>query len=169
MPSNSSIRVIDALTTRKGAVAGAVALLALGLVATTGSTPAVSTGSTPAASTSDAGPFSPEQKQAIERIVKDYLLQNPEILIEVGKELEKRQATMQVAEQKRLIVENSKEFKLATDGYDVCGPGDLDGDGRPDLAWVARDARLARAVSVMDGRVLWSVDVAELHRRATER
>lgn len=126
MPSNSSIRVIDALTTRKGAVAGAVALLALGLVATTGSTPAVSTGSTPAASTSDAGPFSPEQKQAIERIVKDYLLQNPDILIEVGKELERRQATMQVAEQKRLIVENKGQIFTAPTDFVLGNPnGDI--------------------------------------------
>ncbi len=126
MPSNSSIRVIDALTTRKGAVAGAVALLALGLVATTGSTPAVSTGAAPAATTADAGPFSPEQKQAIERIVKDYLLQNPEILIEVGKELEKRQASMQVAEQKRLIVENKGQIFAAPTDFVLGNPnGDI--------------------------------------------
>jgi protein-disulfide isomerase len=91
-----------------------------------GSTPAVSTGSTPAASTSDAGPFSPEQKQAIERIVKDYLLQNPDILIEVGKELEKRQATMQVAEQKRLIVENKGQIFTAPTDFVLGNPkGDI--------------------------------------------
>ena len=126
MSFSSPIRVIDALTTRKGAVAGAVALLALGLVATAGSTPAVSTGATPPASTTDAGSFSPEQKQAIERIVKDYLLQNPEILIEVGKELEKRQASMQVAEQKRLIVENKGQIFTAPTDFVLGNPnGDI--------------------------------------------
>lgn len=127
MPAKSPIKVIDALTTRKGAVAGAVALLALGFVTAFGSGPAVSTGAKielaqaagtaqPSADADDASLFSADEKQAIERIVKNYLIQNPEILLEVGRELEKRQAQMQVAEQKRIIVENrEKIFGAPTD------------------------------------------------------
>jgi protein-disulfide isomerase len=40
-------------------------------------------------------PFSPEQRRAVEGIVKDYLLANPEILQEVFAELEKRQGDAQ--------------------------------------------------------------------------
>lgn len=110
-----------ALMTRKGAAAGAVALLALGLVAA-GTGSAISTGSplrvaqAGAAKTSDTGPFSADQKQAIEGIVRDYLLKNPEILLEVGKELEKRQSMMQAAEQKRFIIENKE--KIFSSGHD---------------------------------------------------
>src|SRR5690606_33051170 len=107
MPAKSLIKVIDALTTWRGAVAGAIALLALGFAMALGSTPAVSTGAKMVVAQADtSGPFSAEQKEAIERIVRDYLVKNPEVLLEVGRELEKRQAEMQVAEHKRIIVEN---------------------------------------------------------------
>src|SRR5690606_12063942 len=72
-----------------------------------GTGPAVSTGSSfKVAQATDT--FSAEQKKAIEGIVRDYLLNNPEILLEVSRELEKRQTAMQAAEQKRFILENRK-------------------------------------------------------------
>lgn len=137
MAANSLINLVDAMTTRKGAVAGGVALLTLGAFATVGSSPAVSTdsqlqlaqagASTQAAvSTIDAGPFSAEQRQAIERIVKDYLLKNPEILLEVGKELEQRQAAAQVAQQQRLIMENKSQIFAAPTDFVLGNPnGDI--------------------------------------------
>lgn len=137
MAANSLINLVDAMTTRKGAVAGGVALLTLGAFATVGSSPAVSTdsqlqlaqagASTQAAvSTIDAGPFSAEQRQAIERIVKDYLLKNPEILLEVGKELEQRQAAAQVAQQQRLIMENKNQIFAAPTDFVLGNPnGDI--------------------------------------------
>ncbi len=107
MPAKNLIKVIDALTTQRGAVAGAIALLALGSAMALGSAPAASTGPNIVVAQADtSGPFSAEQKQAIERIVRDFLVKNPEVLLEVGRELEKRQAEMQVAEHKRIIVEN---------------------------------------------------------------
>lgn len=127
MLAKSLIRIMDALTTRRGAVTGAAVLMAAGLVTLLGNSPAVSTGATlriaqadgagqPTAKAGNSDLFSTEQKQAIERIVRDYLIQNPEVLLEVGRELEKRQAMMQVAEQKRVIVENrEKIFAAPTD------------------------------------------------------
>ncbi|MCL4765766.1 MAG: DsbA family protein [Hyphomicrobiaceae bacterium] len=110
------INLLDALASRKSAAAGAAVLLALGLLSV-GSAPAVST---------ENSPFSPEQKQAIERIVKDYLLQNPEVMIEVGQELEKRQAITKVAEQKRVIVENRGTIFAAPTDFVMGNPnGDI--------------------------------------------
>lgn len=129
--------ITSALTTRKGAMAGAVALMAVGAIAALGSSPAVSTGATlklaqadgaaqPAAKAGDPGLFSAEEKQAIERIIKDYLVQNPEVLLEVGKALEQRQAEMQTAEQKRLIVEHRDEIFASPTDFVMGNPnGDI--------------------------------------------
>ncbi len=97
-------QVMDALTTRKGAIGGVAALLALGVITTFGSGPAVSTG------TAANSQFNTEQTQAIQQIVKDYLLKNPEILVEVGKELEKRQADLQAEEHSRVILERKADI-----------------------------------------------------------
>ena len=108
MTANRLFKVIDASPLKKGAVAAA-ALLTLGVVAAGVSAPATSTNAQTAAFTAD-------QTQAIEQIVKDYLLKNPEILVEVSKELEKRQNLAQAAEQRRLIVENRGQiFASSTD------------------------------------------------------
>jgi len=127
MPAKSLIKVIDVLTTRKGAVAGAVALLALGSAMALGSAPAVSTGANMVLAQADAtSPFSADQKQAIERIVRDYLVNNPEVLLEVGRELEKRQAEMQVAEHKRIIVENKDKIFASPADFVMGNPnGDI--------------------------------------------
>lgn len=106
MSQTKSAKLMRALTRPKGAVAGALALFTLAFTAV-GTGPAVSTGSSfKVAQATDT--FSAEQKKAIEWIVRDYLLNNPEILLEVSRELEKRQTAMQAAEQKRFILENRK-------------------------------------------------------------
>lgn len=106
MSQTKSAKIMDPLTTRNGAIAGALALFTLAFIAV-GTGPAVSTGSSfKVAQATDT--FSAEQKKAIEGIVRDYLLNNPEILLEVSKELEKRQSAMQAAEQRRFILENRK-------------------------------------------------------------
>jgi protein-disulfide isomerase len=111
---------LDTLTTRKGALGGAAALFALGIAATVGSAPAVSTNG------AAAGAFNPDQTKAIEKIVKEYLLNNPEILIEVGKELEKRQSAMQAVEHKRLIVEQKAAIFAAPTDFVMGNPkGDV--------------------------------------------
>lgn len=50
-----------------------------------------------------AGGFSPEQRQEIEQIVREWLLKNPEILNEMVAELEKRQKAQQAAREKAVI------------------------------------------------------------------
>ncbi len=113
-------QVMDALTTRKGAIGGVAALLALGVITTFGSGPAVST------VMAAGGQFSTEQTQAIQQIVKDYLLKNPEILVEVGKELEKRQADLQAEEHKRVILEHKAEIFSAPTDFVIGNPkGDI--------------------------------------------
>jgi protein-disulfide isomerase len=52
--------------------------------------------------------FSDDQRREIERIVKDYLLQNPEVLQEVVSELEKRQAVVD-ADKSKVAVGKHKE------------------------------------------------------------
>jgi protein-disulfide isomerase len=117
---------LAALPTFKGA-AIAVPLAGLAAMLTVASRPAPATTSgapkavqlaqaaTPAA---PAGPsnFSAAQRKEIESIVKSYLTQNPDVLIEVTKELEKRQAAMQAEEHKKIILEKKASiFKAPTD------------------------------------------------------
>ena len=55
----------------------------------------------------DSG-FTDAQKKAIEQIVRDYLTKNPDILLEMSQELEKRQTAAQEAERKKAISENAE-------------------------------------------------------------
>src|SRR5690606_25387843 len=126
MPAKLVTRLMNALTTKKGGSIAAAVLIAGGLTVLAGA-PALSTASNlqlaqaggsqqPPATPNTSGPFSAEQKQAIEQIIKDYLLRNPEILVEVSRELEKRQAAQQAAEQKRVLLENrDKIFSSSAD------------------------------------------------------
>jgi protein-disulfide isomerase len=54
--------------------------------------------------------FSPEQKRAIEGIVKDYLIANPEIFVEVQGALEAKMAKEEAEKTKGLVAENAKEL-----------------------------------------------------------
>jgi protein-disulfide isomerase len=47
----------------------------------------------------DQSSFDPQQRQAIERIVEDFLLRNPEVIEEASKELERRREAQQQAAQ----------------------------------------------------------------------
>src|SRR5207249_2609443 len=51
--------------------------------------------------------FSGDQRREIERIVKDYLLSNPELLQDVMNELEKRQATAEAEKHRASVKEHS--------------------------------------------------------------
>jgi len=134
-----------ALTTKKGAAVCAVAALAAaGALLTFGSqspsTPSASAqlnpgGSaqlTPAPSPSlisvsdETSPFTPQQKQTIEKIVRDYLIQNPELMMEISKELEKRQTLLQAAEHKRIISEKKASIFAAKSDFVMGNPnGDI--------------------------------------------
>jgi protein-disulfide isomerase len=54
--------------------------------------------------------FTAEQRGEIEAIVRDYLLRNPEILLDVGRELEKRQQETEAKRAKGAIVEHAEEI-----------------------------------------------------------
>ncbi len=54
-----------------------------------------------------AEPFTPDQRGDIERIVRDYLLRNPELLKEVLSELEKREAAADVEKHRAAVQEHA--------------------------------------------------------------
>jgi protein-disulfide isomerase len=54
----------------------------------------------------DSGPVSADQAR-VERIMRDYLTKNPQILVEMATELDKRQATEQAAQQTKAISDNA--------------------------------------------------------------
>jgi len=61
----------------------------------------------PAAALAQAQSFGSDQRREIERIVKDYLLANPELLQDVMSELEKRQATAEAEKHRASVKEHS--------------------------------------------------------------
>lgn len=62
------------------------------------------------ATTTGSGQFSTDQKQAIGHIIKEYLIKNPEIFIEVQGALEAKLEKEQVERIKLVIAENAKEI-----------------------------------------------------------
>jgi protein-disulfide isomerase len=74
--------------------------------------PSVAAAAVPASASS----FSPAQRTEIEGMIKSYLINNPDVLVDVTKELEKRQAAMQADEHKKAIVEKKASiFAAPTD------------------------------------------------------
>jgi protein-disulfide isomerase len=69
--------------------------------------------------------FSPQQKRAIEGIIKDYLVQNPEIFVEVQSALETKMAEQEAAKTKELVAQHAKEIYHAP-GAPVAGNPDGD-------------------------------------------
>lgn len=64
----------------------------------------------------DAKLVSPEQRKAFEQIIREYLLTNPEVLLEASKELENRQAAQAAVQQRQTIVDKKTAiFRAPTD------------------------------------------------------
>jgi protein-disulfide isomerase len=61
----------------------------------------------PVATPAQAQTFSGDQRQEIENIVKDYLLQHPEVMQDVMAELEKRQQAAEVEKHRAAVAENN--------------------------------------------------------------
>ena len=80
---------------------------------------------TKVATSSKAGSFTPAQRQEIGQVVRDYLLANPEILVEVGEELEKRRQEKQNAANLKVLI--AKKDKVFRSPYDYV-LGNKDGD-----------------------------------------
>lgn len=72
-----------------------------------------------------AAEFSDKQRAEIGEIVREYLLKNPEILIEVSQELEKRKQAAEDSQRQTAITENAK--LLFRSGNDLVA-GNPDGD-----------------------------------------
>jgi protein-disulfide isomerase len=70
---------------------------------------------TPANELSQQARFSPDQKQQIEEIIKDYLIANPEIFLEVQTALEEKMEKDQAAKLKVAIADNAAEIYRAAD------------------------------------------------------
>ncbi len=58
----------------------------------------------------DTSMFTDPQKRGIEQIVKDYLLQNPQLMVEVQGALEQKMAKEEAERTKALVAENAKEI-----------------------------------------------------------
>lgn len=65
---------------------------------------------TPAAPAERASPFSPEQRTAIEGIIKDYLMANPEVMLEIQTALESRMEELQAKRLKAAIAGQAEQI-----------------------------------------------------------
>jgi protein-disulfide isomerase len=74
----------------------------------------------------DTSMFSDAQKRAIEAIVKDFLIKNPDVMIEVSKELEKRQVALQAEQQKKEIIGQKQAIFRSSNDFVLGNPkGDI--------------------------------------------
>ena len=62
----------------------------------------------PTVNSAAAQSFSPEQRGEIEKVIRDYLLRNPELLQEVIQEMERRQAQAEAEKHREAIKENAQ-------------------------------------------------------------
>src|SRR5262249_23474653 len=69
-----------------------------------------------------SAPISPEQAR-VEQIMRDYLTKNPEILVEMTNELDKRQAAEQAAKQKKAIADNAEAIFRSPIAHVAGNPG----------------------------------------------
>jgi protein-disulfide isomerase len=74
---------------------------------------------------SNAQEFSSTQKSAIEKIIKDYLVANPELLEEMSAELQKRQSAAEVAKHEAAVAKHADAIFKSPRGVII---GNRDGD-----------------------------------------
>jgi len=70
-----------------------------------------------------AAEFSDKQRDEIGVIVREYLLQNPEVLIEMSQELEKRQKVAENENRKAALTANADEIFRSPDDFVAGAPG----------------------------------------------
>jgi protein-disulfide isomerase len=58
--------------------------------------------------------FTPEQNKAIEQVIHNYLIKNPEVLVEAMQILQQKQITQMEQDSKKLIAKNASELFNAT-------------------------------------------------------
>ena len=145
MPATRFSRLFDVLTTAKGASLLAPAILLVGTTLAVGQNagsqpPASAEAPAAAASTASPAPaaapastpagkasaFSPAQREELTQIVKDILIANPEIMLEVQNALEARMDKIQTERMAVALKENANELFRPT-GSPIAGnpKGDL--------------------------------------------
>ena len=129
MPAKPSASLIDALTSMKGAALLVPAILLVGATLAVGQTAAPTAPPDQAATTEPASPqsaapapasqasdtpsssaFTPAQRKELETIIKDILLNNPEIMLEVQNALESKMDKIQAERMAAAIKENATEL-----------------------------------------------------------
>ncbi len=111
--------VLDALTSKKGALLLAPAILLVGTALAIGqqnqapaanaAAPAATAPAQPKVAAAEAS-ISPGQRQEIEAIIKDYLLKNPEVLMEAQNALEAKMDKLQTERTAAAIKQNATEI-----------------------------------------------------------
>jgi len=129
MPAKPSASLFDAITSIKGAALLVPAILLVGATLAVGQAAAPSAPPAPAATTEQAAPqpaaqataskasdapapnaFTPAQRKELETIIKDVLLNNPEIMLEVQNALESKMDKIQAERMAVAIKENATEL-----------------------------------------------------------
>ena len=129
MPTKLSASLFDAITSIKGAALLVPAILLVGATLAVGQAAAPSAPPAPAATTEQASPqpaaqataskasdapapnaFTPAQRKELETIIKDVLLNNPEIMLEVQNALESKMDKIQAERMAVAIKENATEL-----------------------------------------------------------
>ena len=125
MSNNSSLKTILSAAL----VAGVVTASGIGLFVANQpkqpTAPAAPVATAPAEKPSAGADFSDEQKKSIETLVRTYLLENPEVLIEMSTELDRRQTVAEQEARIKAISENSDALFRSADALVVGNP---DGD-----------------------------------------
>ena len=129
MPAKPSASLFDAITSIKGAALLVPAILLVGATLAVGQAAAPSAPPAPEATTEQASPqpaaqataskasdapapnaFTPAQRKELETIIKDVLLNNPEIMLEVQNALESKMDKIQAERMAVAIKENATEL-----------------------------------------------------------
>jgi protein-disulfide isomerase len=127
-------RIIGAMSSPKGVIVGGTAALAivslLGIAEkgpttverqTAGSMAAIAQSAAPA-----PGKFSPDQVKELHKVIREYLLANPEVLAEVSQALERKQAAEQAAKAEKFLVEHKPKVFASGADFIVGNPkGDI--------------------------------------------
>jgi protein-disulfide isomerase len=72
-----------------------------------------------------ADQFTPAQRDEIGAVIREYLLNNPEILLDVSRELDKRQQEMEARQREGAVLANAKELYHSPEDLVA---GDVNGD-----------------------------------------
>lgn len=81
---------------------------------------------TPDTAANPGGAFTPDQRKAIEAIIKDYLIANPEVFLEVQSALEAKMEEIQAKRLQAAIVEQSQEIYRSPGAPTIGNPsGDI--------------------------------------------